>query len=89
MARETTEALGDGLLVSDIGQNVVEQRKLRFFARNRNGRDLFETVIGNYSIAMGHDVKALPVTVTEQVQPPIRLNPRGTTYLRLHHQVHG
>jgi hypothetical protein len=53
------------------------------------GQNLFETVIGNYSIAMGHDVKALPVRVTEQGQPPIRLNPRGTTYLRLHHQVHG
>jgi len=52
------------------------------------GRDLSETVIGNYSIALGRDAKALPVTVTEQVQPPIRLSPRGTTYLRLHQQ-HG
>jgi hypothetical protein len=49
-------------------------------------RDLLETVIGNYSIAMGRDAKALPVTLTEQAQPPIRLSPRGTTYLRLHQQ---
>jgi hypothetical protein len=61
-------------------------------ARNlysRNGGDLFETVIGNYSIPIGHDVKALPVTVTEQVQPPMRLNPRGTTYIRPHNQLRG
>jgi len=48
------------------------------------GRDLSETVIGNYSIAMGRDVKALPVTLTEQVQPLIQLSPRRTTHLRLH-----
>lgn len=66
--------------------NTVFARRLY---RSLKGRSLLERVIGNYSIAMGHDVKALPATVTEQVQPPIRLNPRGTTYLRLHHQVHG
>ena len=48
------------------------------------GRDLSETVIGNYSIAMGRDAKALPVTLTEQVQPLIQLSPRRTTHLRLH-----
>jgi hypothetical protein len=47
-------------------------------------RDLLETVIGNYSIAMGRDAKALPVTLTEQVRPLIQLSPRRTTHLRLH-----
>jgi hypothetical protein len=56
--------------------------------KKKSHRRLLEKVIGNYSIAMGHDVKALAVTVTERVQPLIRLSPRGTTHLRLH-QVHG
>jgi hypothetical protein len=52
-------------------------------------RSLSETVIGNYSIAMGHDVKALPVTVvTGQIQPPVRLNPPRGTYPRIR-QVYG
>jgi hypothetical protein len=53
-----------------------------------DGRSLLGSVIGNYSIAMGHDVKALPVTVTERVQPLIPLSSRRTTRL-LHHQMHG
>jgi hypothetical protein len=57
--------------------NTVQARNLY---ASPGGRSRLESVIGNYSIAMGYDVKALPVAVvTGQVhQPPVQLNPRGT-----------
>jgi hypothetical protein len=74
------------LLIRIENGELDDTVRARRLYRSPRGRNLFETVIGNYSIAMGHDVRALPVTVTEQVQAPIRLNPRGTTYPRLYHQ---
>jgi hypothetical protein len=47
-----------------------------------DGRSLLETVIGNYSIAMGHDVKAPPV---EMVTGPIQTLPRLSS--RRHMQI--